>query len=204
MKLSNLFRKQKESNNAILAPMPIITPSESEKNEVKSSENEETEKPLVISYATGWPIDIIYGHLRKNYEEQGYNDALVKSDLAFKDMNKDVIHSRILMTFRQVNLKYNVLLNDINIRKRTCKDAGLFTTLSELEHTESIILAHKQELAELEKDFTSNENEASIPLKSYECGFLRGIATVTMAGGAMTINMTQRPLETISRMEIPA
>ena len=46
-----------------------------------------------------------------------------------------------------------------------------------------LIDAHKKELAELEEDFRNNANEASIPLQSYECGFLRGIATVSLGSG---------------------
>ena len=47
--------------------------------EPTSDENSASDKPMTISYATGWPIDIIYGYLHKNYEEKGFNDAMVKS-----------------------------------------------------------------------------------------------------------------------------
>ena len=45
----------------------------------------------------------------------------------------------------------------------------------------AIIDAHKAELEKLENDFTNNANEASVPLQSYDCGFLRGIATIAMS-----------------------
>ena len=34
----------------------------------------------------------------------------------------------------------------------------------------------------MDTDFRNNANEASIPLQSYNCGFLRGIATIAMSG----------------------
>lgn len=198
MALFNFFKKKNETNPATIMELPVNEPLKPALEEVKQENINKDEKsddqPLLISYATGWPIDIIYGHLRMNYEEKGYNDSMVKSDLKFRDMNIELIKSRIRMTFKQVNLKYNVMLNDIKIRKQNCQEAGLFTTISELNQTESIIIAHMNELEQLEHDFCNNENEASIPLKSYECGFLRGIATIAMATGQTSI-AASRPLE---------
>lgn len=198
MALFNFFNKKKENNHAAIMELPVNEPLTPALEEVKqddiSSNDKTADQPLVISYATGWPIDIIYGHLRMNYEEKGYGDAMVKSDLKFRDMNMELIKSRIRMTFKQVNLKYNVMLKDINIRKQNCQEAGLLTTISELNQTESIIIAHQEELKQLEHDFNNNEKDASIPLKSYECGFLRGIATIAMATGQTAI-AANKPLE---------
>lgn len=174
---------KKESDNAATTMLPVINESEhedsanSQDNEVKESKN----ITLSVSYATGWPIDIIYGYLHKNYEEQGCNDAMVKSDLNFRDMNMSIIKNKILMVFREINLNYDVIRRDFETRINTCNAAGLLTTISELEKQKAIIDAHKVELAQLEKDFRNNDNEASVPLQSYECGFLRGIATIAMS-----------------------
>jgi hypothetical protein len=62
--------------------------------------------------------------------------------------------------------------------------------VSELEKKMTIIKTHKEELKQLEADFRNDSNEASIPLKSYECGFLRGIATIALSG---TIKSTTMP-----------
>ena len=51
----------------------------------------------------------------------------------------------------------------------------------------AVIVSHTNELAKLEEEFRNNANEASIPLQSYECGFLRGIATVSLGGGQSQI-----------------
>ena len=155
----------------------MSTDEEVEKNQVKP-DNSLERVPLKVSYATGWPIDIIYGYFHKNNEEKGFNDAMVRSDLAFRDMNMSIIKNKILMVFREINLNYDVMKRDLEIRMDTCKAAGLLTTVSELEKKMSTILAHKAELKELENDFRNNQEEASVPLQSYECGFLRGIATV--------------------------
>lgn len=143
-------------------------------------------KPLTVSYATGWPIDVIYGYLHKNYEDKGFADAMLKSDLAFRDLNMSLIRNKILMVFREINLNYDVMKQDLQVRIDNCNAAGLLTTVAEIEKTMSLINAHKEELSQLELDFRNNANEASIPLQSYDCGFLRGIATIAMSGAKGT------------------
>ena len=197
MSIFNFLKK--ENRSAMITTLPVNDPQmstdeEVEKNQVKP-DNSLERVPLKVSYATGWPIDIIYGYLHKNNEEKGFNDAMVRSDLAFRDMNMSIIKNKILMVFREINLNYDVMKRDLEIRMDTCKAAGLLTTVSELEKKMSTILAHKAELKELENDFRNNQEEASVPLQSYECGFLRGIATIALGntGQAKTIPHMNSP-----------
>ncbi len=193
MSIFNFWNKKNEESPAMIATLPVINPETSANEEVETNQvkpDTSSEKaPLKVSYATGWPIDIIYGYLHKNNDEKGFADAMVRSDLSFRDMNMSIIKNKILMVFREINLNYDVMKRDLEIRMDTCKAAGLLTTLSELEKKMSTIIAHKAELKELENDFRNNEQEASVPLQSYECGFLRGIATIALGntGQAKTI-----------------
>lgn len=182
----NLFNKKSDNGAKLSVSLPVIDPAEA-KEEIKSVETPVTaptneEKPMTISYATGWPIDVIYGYLHKSYESKGFDDAMLKSDLAFRDLNMSLIKNKILMAFREINLNYEVMKQDLQTRIDNCNAAGLLTTVSELEKTMSTINAHKEELRILEADFRNNANEASIPLQSYDCGFLRGIASIQMCG----------------------
>lgn len=199
MSIFNFWNKKKENSSAMITTLPVMNPPMSAAEEVETNQeatNATTEKKtLTVSYATGWPIDVIYGYLHKNNEEKGFNDAMVKSDLTFRDMNMNIIRNKILMVFREINLNYDVMKRDLEIRMDTCSAAGLLSSVSELEKTMSTIKAHKTELKELEEDFRNNEKEASIPLQSYECGFLRGIATIALgnAGKATTIPQMNVP-----------
>lgn len=83
------------------------------------------------------------------------------------------------MVFREINLNYDVMKRDIETRMDTCSAAGLISTVSELENQMSIITTHKQELEQLEREFKADD-QASVPLQSYNCGFLRGVATIAM------------------------
>ncbi len=187
MSIFSFFNSSKKTEPTVvtLPSAETLPSSEAEVTSTSVNENaqDDSRKPLTVSYATGWPIDIIYGYLHKNYEEQGFNDAMVKSDLAFRDMNVNIIKQKILMVFREINLKYDAMRIQWENQKNTCSAAGLLTTVSEIQNTLNVIQSHKEELAKLEQDFQSNANEASVPLQSYECGFLRGLATVAMSGG---------------------
>ena len=196
MSIFNFLNKKNEDAKMVVPMMPAINMPEQvfESNNVEdttSGNESSTKNTLTVSYATGWPIDVIYGYLHKNYEEKGFNDAMIKSDLAFRDINMNIIRNKILMVFREVNLNYDVMRKDIETRMETCSAAGLLTTLSDLENQASIISAHKAELEKLEQDFRSNANEASVPLQSYDCGFLRGIATIALTTPQNRIPLSQ-------------
>ena len=192
MGIFSIFTKKKVNDPAMVATLPVVDNFNSDVTDVVQQSYDELkdEKPLKISYATGWPIDVIYGYLHKNYEEKGFNDAMVKSDLTFRDMNMSIIRNKILMVFREISLNYDVMKRDLEIRMDTCNAAGLLSTVSELEKKITIINTHEEELKQLETEFRNNSNEVSIPLKSYECGFLRGIATIALSG---TIKSTSMP-----------
>jgi hypothetical protein len=184
MGLFSFLNRKNESENAAISMLPVINPAEQAEEEVNcvmtAPESEPQEnKPLTVSYATGWPIDIIYGYLHKNYEEKGFNDSMVKSDLTFRDMNMNIIKNKILMVFREINLSYDVMKRDVETRMDTCNAAGLISTVGELENQMAIVTTHKQELEQLEREFKADD-QASVPLQSYNCGFLRGVATIAM------------------------
>ena len=195
MSIFNLFKKEKSTESTFVAPVfgQQELPTEEANESVAQDNIDETSnnKTLTVSYATGWPIDVIYGYLHKNYEEKGFNDAMVKGDLAFRNLNMAIIRNKILMVFREINLNYDVMKRDLETRIETCTTAGLLTTLAELEKQIAIINAHTAELAQLEQDFRNNANEASVPLQSYGCGFLRGIATIAMSATGSAVKMPE-------------
>lgn len=187
MALFGLFSNKKKDNNISIPFNSSQESSDSSLVEAKeaaavTNEPAPESNSLMITCSTGWPIDIIYGYLHKNYESKGYDDSMINSNLAFRDMNMNIIRHKILMVFREVNLNYDAMKQDIDTRIETCNAAGLLTTAADLNKQLTIINAHKDELSQLELDFRNNANEASVPLMSYECGFLRGVSTIAMAG----------------------
>lgn len=197
MAFFGLFNKKEENSNTIPLSSTTNVPESSEENIANEAPLAETttqeNNHLTVSYATGWPIDVIYGYMHKNYEQKGYDDALLNNNIAFRDMNMKIIRNKILMIFHEINLNYDAMKEDFVTKIENCNAVGLLTTVAELEKQLSIVNAHKKELAKLEDDFCNNTNEASVPLMSYECGFLRGISAIAMAGPSSARNQ-QVPL----------
>ncbi|MCQ2216185.1 MAG: hypothetical protein MJZ31_09755 [Bacteroidales bacterium] len=202
MALFGFFNRKNENTNTIpfqLTPVTPVSSVEEATNETPVVEETVSEnKPLMVSYATGWPIDIIYGFLHKNYESKGYDDAMLNSNLTFRDMNMNIIRHKILMVFREINLNYDAMKQDLDTRIETCNAAGLLTTAADLNKQMAVINAHKEELSQLEHDFRNNANEASVPLMSYECGFLRGISTIALASPTKTQSIKAPVVSTLN------
>ena len=38
---------------------------------------------VTIEYGTGYPIDVIYAYIRKDYSSKGYDDAMVNPDASY-------------------------------------------------------------------------------------------------------------------------
>ena len=192
MAFFGLFNNKKNENNSNIIPLQLSqnnekTSLEEVMNEAPVIEKASSEnKPLTVSCATGWPIDIIYGYLHKNYENKGYDDAMLNSNLAFRDMNMNIIRHKILMVFREIKLNYDAMKQDLEVRIQSCNAVGLLTTVADLNIQMTVINSHMEELDKLENDFRNNANEASVPLMSYECGFLRGVSTIAMVGSNRT------------------
>ena len=190
MAFFGLFNNKKNENNSNIIPLQLSpnnekTSLEEVMNEAPVIEKASPEnKPLTVSCATGWPIDIIYGYLHKNYENKGYDDAMLNSNLAFRDMNMNIIRHKILMVFREIKLNYDAMKQDLEVRIQSCNAVGLLTTVADLNIQMTVINSHMEELEKLENDFRNNANEASVPLMSYECGFLRGVSTIALVGSA--------------------
>lgn len=160
------------------APIAIEETTDSVVNEHDNRESKETTpaKPLTITYGTGFPIDVVYGYMRKDYSEQGYNDAMTSSDITFKDINKNIIQNKVLVVFKQVKLKYEVMITDIEQRVNACSEAGLVGTVQQLQRDKSVLQHHLNEVKLLEEKFRSGDVETISCLQTYEIGFLKGLA----------------------------
>lgn len=202
MKFSRLFGLKSSDSAQANLTMPTATTIQNPQSERASnietspSQNDKeikSQPTMTITHLSGWPIDRIYGYLHKSYEQEGMKDALVNSNEVFCEMNLNNIKNKILIAFREVNLQYESYRRDREARIKTMSEAGLLLTASELSTQLETIVAHQKELARLEEDFRNNRNEASIPLQSYRCGFLRGMASVALT----------TPIPTFQGMPIP-
>ena len=183
--------QQKNSTQAQVAPNNVNI-LESLYENTHASEENRMAGSLKNAPALEWPIAILYRELRKDYKTQGYNDAMVNSNAVFRDMNKDIIFNNILMMFREVRLRYTVMQSQVTTGKSRCEQMGLFDDVVRLSQKEAVIQQHVADIDKLEESFRMGKDEGANPLKSYECGFLRGVSVQALS---VTSTMMDMPSE---------
>ena len=118
MKLFGIFRKnsldeeivQNTKENDSLNPTGAI---------VQNGDNKPSSNNVItITWGTGMPIDVIFAFIHRDFEEQGYQDALVNSDLRYREMKEGIIRNDLRMLFRRISLRYqsDIRMLDVQIK----------------------------------------------------------------------------------------
>lgn len=126
------------------------------------------------------PLDEIYKYLRIDFESRGYNDALSNPDTSYRDMNKQLLVSNLKVLFKQVKQIYidNLKTNDFHIKSR--EQAGLIDIVDLLKNRRETLENHLTEINKMETDLENKEDYMVGMLLSYERGFLRGLAALSL------------------------
>jgi len=161
---------------------PVLEQPTVEQNVLVKETNDEKEvnNVVTITYGTGKAIDLIYNFLKDDYESKGYDDALTNPDTSYKEMNKAMIKSSLEVKFKQVRRRYDDDLHTIDFHINSRKEAGLIELVKELETKKEILLQHVKELNTMEQDFMNEAPYMMGMLYSYERGFLRGLAALSL------------------------
>lgn len=134
----------------------------------------------VIGYETGMPIDLIYYYLKEDNEKKGYDDALCNPDNSYKEMNKSLIRSNLEVKFKQVVLKYTDDLRAIDFHIESRSQAGLVDVVEQLKSKKETLQKHMSILVEMEDDLRKDAPYMLGMLMSYERGFLKGLAAISL------------------------
>ncbi|KAA6338536.1 hypothetical protein EZS27_013471 [termite gut metagenome] len=173
MGLFNFFRR----NKAKESDLPEIKKEDFADDSNLSDKN----NVITITYGTGKPIDLIYSYLEEDYESKGYNDALCNPDNSYKEMNKKWIKSGLEVKLKRVILIYGDKLSEIDFHIKSRAEAGLIDIVKDLESKKDILEKHVDTLAQMENEIQDdNVFYISRMLTSYERGFLRGLAALSL------------------------
>jgi hypothetical protein len=180
MGLMNLFRgkeKTMEGNIGEKENLPEI------KEDVFIENTEPTEQEnttYTVEFGSKLPIDVIYGFLKEDYENKGYKDALTNPDKSYKDLNLSIIKSNLEVKFKQVMLRYDDMLRDINFHIRSRGEAGLTDIVEMLKSKKETYERHLEDLKQMKQDLAKEELYMIGMFKSYESGFTRGLASLSL------------------------
>mgnify|MGYP001537983882 CR=1 FL=1 len=92
--------------------LPQIEAIEGTNDEDTSSIEEgkrEASNIVTITYGTGMPIDVIFNFVRKDYENEGYNNALISTDPTYKSTKEGMIRNDLKTLFTPVSYTHLTL-----------------------------------------------------------------------------------------------
>ncbi|MDE7117678.1 MAG: hypothetical protein K2O61_03425, partial [Bacteroidaceae bacterium] len=153
--------------------MPVDERSE------KESSNDDRGNLVTITWGTGMPIDVIFGFIHKDFENEGYNDAIVVSDLKYGETKESIIRNDLKMLFKRVTLRYRHDIRKIDVQIKNAQEAYILSVVSELEAQRDTYEEHLAEIAEMERLLEADDPKMTKMIESYRRGFLKGIAAQT-------------------------
>ncbi len=171
------------SPNAATNEEPVLPASEptieNEKKEKK--ENGDGSKYITITWGTGQPIDVIFSFIHKNREEEGYQDALINSDLSYMKAKEEIIRNELKMLFKRISIRYKDNILVLDVQKAKAEAAFISSSVAILQARREIYVEHLAEIEEMEKMLDADDPKMTTMIETYRRGFNKGIAAQTAA-----------------------
>jgi len=184
MALFNLFNDKKVANSDV-----DMTPVEINDGQDANSENENTvEAPkeengkknlITITWGTGMPIDVIFNFIHKNFEEEGFQDALVNSDIAYRDIREKIIRNDLEMLFKRIILRYKRDVRELEFKIDNARKAYALSAAAQLDSLKQTYEEHLSEIEEMQDLLLIDDPKMTTMIESYRRGFLKGITAAT-------------------------
>ena len=181
MKILNLFSSKKVANSDV-APVKVDTTNDEQDSAIAADRPEEEKKNniVTIKWGTGMPIDVIYNYIHKNFEDAGYQDALVNQDIAYRDARISIIRNDLEMLFNRITLCYKKNIREAQVRMDNSRKAFALSAAANLEAQLATYEEHLAEIEKMKQLFDDNDAKMLTMIESYKRGFLKGINAATM------------------------
>jgi len=124
-------------------------------------------------------IDLLYRFLDKNYEEKGYNDALVNPDAHHLEQNLEVLKYELERVIKKVKTFYEDFIKEINYHIDSRSRSGMVDTVEELKMKKDIALGHVEKIIDLESAAKEKKGDGQGIMVSYTKGFKNGLAAIS-------------------------
>ena len=182
--LKKLFSSKKVANSDMnVIPLEINDEQEVDKeNPVEEpKEEEEGKKNLItITWGTGMPIDVIFNFIHKNFEEEGFQDALVNSDISYRDIKENIIRSDLQMLFKRITLRYKSDVRGLEFKIENARKAYALSAAAQLDSLKQTYEEHLSEIEEMQRLLMADDPKMTTMIESYRRGFLKGITAATL------------------------
>ena len=151
------------------APEPTLQPTS----------NEENKEIITIQYGTGMPIDILYASIHHDYEQEGYQDALINSNAEYCKTKENIILNKLRQLFNQVLLRYRADIRKIDTEITNAKTLFALGTVNMLQAHKETCEEHITEINDMIHKLEAQAPEMMIMIDSYRRGFNKGCTAKT-------------------------
>ena len=176
MALFNLFNSKKVANSDV-EPVVIDTVQDVN-NEIDAPEeptDDEKKNLIMITWGTGMPIDVIFNYIHKNFEEEGFQDALINQDVAYRDTKERIIRNDLEMLFTRIMLRYKSDIRTVEFKIDNARKAYALAAASRLDSLKQTYEEHLAEIEEMKEFLDANDPKMTNMIESYNRGFMKGI-----------------------------
>lgn len=182
MKLVNLFGSKRVANNDVESvEIDNVQDVNNDKDAPYEPIDVDEKKNLItITWGTGLPIDVIYNYIHKDFEEEGYQDALINQDATYRDAKINIILNDLSMLFKRITLRYKTDIRRVKVMIENNRQAFALAAASDLEALLETYNEHLAEISKMENLLAANDPKMMTMIESYRRGFLKGNAAVTI------------------------
>lgn len=176
MSLFNLFKRKTSNDVDVLEEKKeTITTEVSkelfiEESELESEDEFESKK---------FNLDKIYAFASKDFEEKGYDDALINPDYTYSSDNIKLLKYDFQILIKRTYKTYEDYIKDIEFHIQSRSNAGLIDTVKLLETTLIKTKDSIEEVKAIEEDFFKETGLIERVSLSYRRGFMRGLAAMS-------------------------
>ena len=182
MKLVNFFNSKKVANSDV-APVAIDNVQDVN-NEIDAPEEptdaDEKKNLITITWGTGMPIDVIFNYIHKNFEEEGFQDALINQDVAYRDTKEKIIRNNLEMLFTRIMLRYKSDIRIVEFKIDNARKAYALAAASRLDSLKQTYEEHLNEIENMKELLDANDPKMTNMIESYNRGFMKGITASAM------------------------
>ena len=182
MKLFSLFNSKKVANSD-LNPVNINNEQDVNKENltpVEKVKDDEKKNLITITWGTGMPIDVIFNFIHKNFEEEGFQDALVNSDSTYRDTKEKIIRNDLEMLFTRITLRYKSDIRMVEFKMNNAREAFAFSACNKLDSLKRTYEEHLAEIENMKELLDANDPKMITMIESYRRGFMKGVTAATL------------------------
>ena len=183
MEILNFFGAKKVANSDVVPEVENQPQGNHEVTMIPIKEEKKADEKnqfITIKWGTGMPIDIIYNFIHKNFEEEGFQDALVNSDVTYRDAKEKIIRNDLELLFKRITLRYKKDIRETDVNIDNARKAYALSAASKLQALRDTYEEHLAEINDMQSLLDNDDPKMLTMIESYRRGFLKGMSAVAV------------------------